>query len=283
MASLTKHHSSKIIKTLLIGDSGAGKTGALASLAGAGYNLRILDCDNGLDSLANILTDAKSPYDSKAAERVNFLTIREARKNVAGKLIPKSAKAWNKAMEALSHWKDEDGEDLGPVSTWGPSDILVIDSLSFLSQYALNVVLALNARLGQHPQLQDWGLAQTYVESFLDMITNDEVACHVILICHITYLEGDNSITKGYPRSLGKSLPPKIGTYFNNALMAQTKGAGTNQRRVILTNTSGLVELKNSAPLRVQKEYPLETGLADYFRAILGSDPKPGAGTGAGA
>lgn len=280
MPSLTAHHSSEIIKMLYIGDSGAGKTGSLASLAGAGYNLRIIDCDNGLDPLANILQDPRSPYPKGSAERVHFQTIREARKNVGGRMIPKSAKAWNRAMTLLSHWKNEDGsEDLGPIADWGPRDILVIDSLSFLSQYALNAVLALNARLGQHPQLQDWGAGQTLVEGFLDSITSDDIGCHVILICHVAFIGEDNGPTKGYPRTLGKALPPKVGTYFNNALMAQTKGQGANQRRVIHTNTTGLVELKNSAPLRVQKEYPLESGLADYFKAILGSAPGTNGGS----
>ena len=45
------HTSAIITKMLLIGASGSGKTGALASLAAAGYKLRILDYDNGLDFL----------------------------------------------------------------------------------------------------------------------------------------------------------------------------------------------------------------------------------------
>ena len=61
MPALGQHQSSDIVKMLFIGPSGAGKTGALASLASAGYNLRILDMDNGLDVLANVLNDPKKP------------------------------------------------------------------------------------------------------------------------------------------------------------------------------------------------------------------------------
>ena len=51
MPSLSAHQSNDYVKLLLCGDSGSGKSGALASLVGAGYKLRILDMDNGLDSL----------------------------------------------------------------------------------------------------------------------------------------------------------------------------------------------------------------------------------------
>ena len=57
MPALSDHQSSQTTKMLFIGDSGSGKTGALASLAAAGYNLRILDVDNGVDILANLLRD----------------------------------------------------------------------------------------------------------------------------------------------------------------------------------------------------------------------------------
>ena len=60
MPALGQHQSSDIVKMLFIGPSGAGKTGALASLASAGYNLRILDMDNGLDVLANVLNNPKT-------------------------------------------------------------------------------------------------------------------------------------------------------------------------------------------------------------------------------
>ena len=49
MANIAKHISADVTKLLLVGDSGSGKTAALAALANAGKNLRILDYDDGLD------------------------------------------------------------------------------------------------------------------------------------------------------------------------------------------------------------------------------------------
>lgn len=56
MASIKEHTSADVTKLLLVGDSGSGKTAALASLANAGKNLRILDYDDGLSILPDLLT-----------------------------------------------------------------------------------------------------------------------------------------------------------------------------------------------------------------------------------
>ena len=267
--NITKHQSSETTKLLFIGDSGAGKTGALASLASAGYNLRIIDLDNGLDVLKNLLTDSKSQYANDSASRVSFVTVTEPMRNVGGKLIPTKADMWQRAIGLLQHWKDGE-EDFGAVTSWGPSEVLVIDSLSMLSNAAMNFVLAMNGRLGQNPYQSDWGPAQQLIEALLQMLYDKSVRCNVVVNCHITYIGEENGPTRGYPNTLGKALPPKVGRYFNTALMARTVGQGTTQKRKILTNTTGVIELKNTAPLRVLPEYPLESGLADYFKAVRG-------------
>lgn len=272
MASLANHSAASIAKVLFIGDSGAGKTGALASLASAGYNLRILDLDNGLDVLANLLNDPASPYDKGAASRVKYLTLTEEMRMLNGVVAPKVASVWPKVTSALNEWKDGD-ENLGPVTKWGPDDILVVDSLTMLCTAAMNYTLQLNSRLGKHPHQSDWGVAQNLIESLLQMLYSTAVPCNVIINCHVTYIGEEGGAQKGYPNALGKALPPKIGRYFNSALMAQSVGQGTALRRKILTTTYGMIELKNTAPLKVKPEYPLASGLAEYFFALHGRFP----------
>lgn len=272
MPKLGDHQSKTTTKMLFVGDSGAGKTGALASLAAAGYNLRILDMDNGLDVLNNLLTDPNSQYfkqDPKAAERVDFVTVTDKMKNVNGRLVPATATAWTRAVKLLMDWTDGE-QKLGPITTWGQKDILVIDSLTMLSTAALNMILSMNGRLGQRPHQSDWGDGQQLVEGLLQMLYDEGVQCNVIVCCHITFIGEDGGPIRGYPNTLGKALPPKVGRYFNTALMARTVGQGTMQKRKILTNTSGVIELKNTAPLRVQAEYDLADGLAKYFEAVRG-------------
>lgn len=280
MPNISKHQSAVTTKTLVIADSGAGKTGALASLADAGYNVRVLDLDNGADVLKNVLMDENSPYKKTAFEHCDFVTITDPMKPSGGKLIPVRASVWTRATEQLADWQDppkgqpEGGEPrrkLGGIVTWTPQEVLVIDSLTMLSTGALNFILSLNGRLGQKPYQSDWYDAQILVENLLQMLYDEGVKCNVIVNCHITYIGEENGPVRGYPMSLGKALPPKIGRYFNNALMIRSVGQGQNIRRRILTNTSGIVELKNTAPLRVLPEYPIETGLAEFFKAVRGT------------
>ncbi len=85
MPSLSQHQSQNAIKALLIGDSGSGKTGALAPLVAAGYKLHILDLDNGLDVLYNILK-------TECPDRPNqvfFETVTNKTKAIAGKVMPR--------------------------------------------------------------------------------------------------------------------------------------------------------------------------------------------------
>lgn len=268
MAKLADHQSSQTTKLLLCGDSGAGKTGALASLAQAGYNLRIVDLDSGLDVLANLLRDPKSPYGTEALGRVSAETITDTMRVSGGsKLIPTKATVWQRAVKLIEHWKTET-EDFGPLVSWTPQDILVIDSLTMLSNAALNFTLSMNGRLGQQPHQSDWYAGQQLVESLLQLLYDENVKCNVIVISHIAYIGEENGPVHGYPASLGKALSPKIGRYFNTMLLAKTRGSGTALKRKILTTSTALVELKNTAPLRVKAEYPLETGLADYFRDV---------------
>lgn len=272
MPALSSHQSSRFTKLLLIGDSGAGKTGSLASLARAGYELRIVDMDNGLDVLKNLLSD--SP---EALTRVHFRTITDPMRSVNGKLMPRSAKAWETACKMVEHWKwtspEGEVEDLGPASGWGERTVLVIDSLTMLSTAAMNFVLAMNARLGGTPQLQDWYVGQQLVEGFLQEVYDEAMQCNVIIMSHVTFL-GPEGMERGYPNTLGKALPPKVGRYFNSTLMVQSSGTGENIKRRIWTTTKGAVELKNTAPTRVKKDYPIESGLAEYFRDVRGEEQK---------
>lgn len=272
MPTLSSHQSSTTTKMILLGDSGAGKTGALASLAAAGYNLRVIDLDNGLDVLANILQDPNSTYGKEALQRVEFETITDTMKNAGGRLIPAKATVWTRTVGLLQNWGGGDPANasakLGSITTWGTQDILVIDSLTMLSNAAMNFVLSLNARLGQTPHQSDWYAAQQLIESLLQMLYDENVKCNVILISHIAYFGEDNGPMKGLPSGPGKALGPKIGRYFNTTLMARTQGAGTSVKRKILTNSTQIVELKNTAPTKVKAEYDLATGLAEYFADV---------------
>jgi hypothetical protein len=263
MPDLLNFASTQKTNLLLLGDSGAGKTGSMASLVQAGYNLRVLDFDNGIETLAGVLLDPKSPYSQPRPDQIIYEPITDKMRNQNGKLVPRQAKAWQRAVGLLENWKT-DTHDLGSITTWGPQDILVIDSLTNAGNCAMNFVLAMNARLGQQPHQSDWYQGQQLLEQLLQTLYDEAVKCNVIVCCHITYIGEEGRPDKGYPASLGKALSPKIGRYFNHMIMVRT--VGKDHR--IITGSTNLVELKTTIPYRVKPEYPISTGLADYFAAI---------------
>lgn len=277
MPSLSDHQSSSVTKLLLLGDSGTGKTGALASLVEAGYNLRILDFDNGLDILSNLLRDKP-----EAAARVNYQTVTDGSR-IAGQQIIPTATAWPRAIKILGDWPD----GLGKLDTWGTNDILVLDSLTFAGRACVRFVLNLNGRIADLPRWDDYYTAQGLLEKLMATLYSDSVRCNVIVISHIREIAKmhtemdtkgrpvqveDDGTRKGYAETgTGKALSPTIGRYFNAVLMADTEGQGPGTRRLIRTTPHQNIGLKNSAPGLVKPTYPLATGLADYFKAVRGN------------
>lgn len=290
MPSFDNYIESQVTKMLYIGHTGAGKTGSTVALAAAGYNVRILDLDKGTELIADYVRNPKSIYRlpraglwtkeqaDSVASRITYVPLDETisilkSPNAGMQPVPKGD-LWGKVSDQLNEWKDVgvDGKEisLGNIGTWGPKDVLVVDGLSRLAQAAFNWQLKLGGRLTSRPEQSDYLNAQGAIERLLLMLYSSEVSCNVIMICHIAIAENESGIARGFPQTIGKALAPKIGQYFNHALMAKASGQGDKASRVILTNTSGIVELKSAAPLRVKSEYPIETGLAEYFRDIRG-------------
>lgn len=293
MPNIAAHQSAQTTKLLYIGDSSAGKTGSLASLAAAGYKLRILDLDNGLDILKNYVTDTASPYvkqNPKCAENVQFMTLTDPKKNIGGNLFTMKPTVWSRTISMLHHWKElgPDGKevlvDYGPITSWDTQTILVIDSLSALSTAALNFDAQMNAMLGRMPAQNEGrravGRAQNLLRSLLEMLADESVRCNVIVTSHITLVteqglgpqneEAKGEPFKGYPSAIGRALSPHIPRYFNSVLEASVTG----NRHVINTKTRGTVLCKSTAPLRVKDSYDLATGLAEYFTAVRSAAQK---------
>lgn len=267
MTSLANHQSTRTVKMLLIGDSGSGKTGALASLANAGYKLRIQDYDNGLDALVNFI---KPEFHAN----VEFVTLTDKLKSVNGLTVCDGPpNAYVNGVQLLSNWKyksKSSGEDIdfGPIFEWGEDVVLVIDSLTFQGKACLRYILSIANHFG-NPQLQHWGEAMRKQEELLQILYSDAVKCHVIITSHIIMFEREDGIAMGYPSALGSKLPPIVPRYFNSVLQTKTIGQGASARREIRTSSQGMVELKNPAPMRVPPTLPLESGLATFFELIL--------------
>lgn len=256
MASLTEHHSSKFVKLLLIGDSGTGKTGALTSLVEAGYNLRILDLDNGLDSLRQWVGRV---CPDKAAN-VNFITLRDEMKvTPIGPVI--IAKAYVAALKFLTTW-----EDGSTPSDSTDKDILVLDTLTSLGKACFEWAKAQNPT-SKDPR-QWFFAAQQSLENVIGMLASERFHSNVIVISHINYKELEENVHKGYPSAIGSALGPALPRYFNTMLQVEIMGAGKATKRYIRTLPTSVIDIKTPAPFKLEERYELSDGLAKIFEAL---------------
>ena len=96
MPTLENYKAEKPIKMLVMGDTGTGKTGALASLANTGYKLHILDYDNGLDILS---TKVKPEF----LKNIEYETLTEKKVARGGQvLIQGTPKSFAKGLQLLT-------------------------------------------------------------------------------------------------------------------------------------------------------------------------------------
>jgi hypothetical protein len=258
MANLADHHGSKFVKLALIGDSGTGKTGALVSLVQAGYKLKILDLDNGLDALREW---AKVKCPDKLAN-VDYETYRDKYKvhSSQGLILDGQPKAFTNSLKLLEKWTDETKP-----CEWGEETIFVIDSLTAYGKAAFEWAKGMNSS-AKDPR-QWFYLAQQAVEDTVALLTGEAFKTNVIIISHVTYDEWTDGTTKGTMSAVGKALGPKLAKYLNTLVLAEKTGKGDSVVRSIRTAPTSVIDLKTPGP-GFEVTLPLGTGLAEIFKKL---------------
>jgi hypothetical protein len=258
------------IKMLLLGHSGAGKTGVTGSLAKS-HRLFYFDFDNG----TKILRD---PQIVKPEWRKNIYIKHFYDKTVfvMGKAEPEGT-AFDKFNKTLADWKEDDGTSLGNIYSWGINDVIILDSFSFLANIVQNNVLKFAGRAGGKPQIQDIGAIQDALENVLETLYNPAVKCNVIVTAHLTRQADDLSggLQKLMIATIGKKLGPKIPRYFNNMLLCEQKSENKIIKPRLLTQATFDVDLKTERPSAMQPV--MEPDLDNIFRLLRGAATAPAA------
>lgn len=236
MPKISDHPNITRVKLLWCGDPGAGKTGSLATLANAGFNVNIIDIDNNLAILRAYLTD-------EAAKCVSYVTI-----------PAKDPQTWNKAVALLDKW--DDGVD---PKTWDANTVFVVDSGTFLNEALMtNLCTAKGIKLEDAPPQALWGSMYKVFENFIAKLTSDKYKCHVIVTAHLRNLEDDRGLKKSYPSFMGQQLPNTVARYMNNVWLAETKDG----KRSIVTQSTNTMSLKSSAPHKLDPKEAFDLGAA---------------------
>lgn|SRR5215831_735511 len=262
MTSLAKHQSGEFTKLLLMGDSKSGKTGSLASLVPK-YKLFILDYDNGLDALAQIVRRT----DPQLLERIEFRTLRDKLKSSpTGTIVDGTPTAFVEGLRMLDLWK-YDQVDLGKPAEFGKDSIVVLDSLTFMSDAAFRFwePLVPRSRDGKYDVRAVYKNTQDAIENVLALLTSESFRANVVVISHVRYVDNPDGTKKGYPTAVGSALSPQIPRYFNSVALAQT---GPGGKRQIQTAATAMIDLANPASFKMLPTLPIETGLATYFETL---------------
>ena len=298
--------SSKIpsVKLIMLGEQGSGKTGATVSLICAGYQVRVLDIDQGQQTLINLLTNENYPYAKiirdkgiNLATAYNYIPIdcpmvsrsMEGKEMYGKVLIPASGNSFSRAIAAIDSWKDKElNLDFGSVNTWDENCVLIIDSLSTLGDYALFLVQAMNGRLGAAPtektNRMDINSASDQLKRLMLWLHADSVRCNVVLITHIKWVEDSYQkalinqdgrqdqaktlVPFGCPMTIGTAFASTVGKYTNNIFNVKKTGSGGNISRKIYT--VGLDGIVAKSATFLKESYPQDTGLAAIFSAFRG-------------
>jgi len=257
MPAMTDHEANSLVKVIVASDSGSGKTGALASLVDAGFNLRILDFDNNLAVLRGYVKDK-----AKLANVHYVDQLQDQLKLVAGRVGVQKAPAFQRAMDTLQEGGEKYwGAAIPPVVEWTPADVLVIDTLSMAGRASLQMVMQLNGAGFKQPEIQHYGTAMDNIEKWVQLLLSSVTPCHVIINTHITGTEGDPRL---YPSALGSKLPPNLGKYTGN-LIGLRVVAGA---RKFLFSKDGLLALKTAVPM--PETIDIGNGWVEIFERLTG-------------
>jgi len=260
MAKASSREANKLLRVLLVGYSGSGKTGSLISLLRAGYTIRMLDMDYNVESLIQ-LCKRENP---ELLDRLDVISLRDKFRasQTAGVEVAGQPKAFVEMLKLMNKW--DDGSTPG---AWPRDNIFVVDTLSSVGRAAFHWAKGMNPSTKDGRQW--YAAAGEAIKSFLEMITSPDFNNHVLVLSHIDLVDMPDQSVQGFASSLGKALGPQIPKTFSPMLMAEKKGAGNNARRTSQTAPTSLIDLKNPMPWSLEKELPLDTGMATVFEKLL--------------
>ena len=244
MPSFATYNPNSLVKAIVVGQTGAGKTGLLSTLLKTPLidRLLVLDFDHGL----NIL---KSYADEKELSKLFYQSFDKTKPDAAPN-----------AVQLAMHWKTKE-EDHGHYSSWNYKTVLVVDSLTFMGDaFICNAEEDMKRRKDPRAAHRQaiMGEAQGNMEKFVAHCFF-RLPCNVIFNTHIRTVEEEGVFT-GYPSTIGIALSQRIGRYVNDMWRIDHKPNKPPADRIIRTTSDRKMMLKNSAPTVLNAEEDFDLG-----------------------
>lgn len=286
-----KPASAPLIKMLLLGLSGEGKSTSLIPLAipdfkgNPGYELRVLDFDSKFEevaraTLARMLkagTITQAQHDKALTENLDIavcneqmgiVSAREGKKTIKKIGVDGTATAWTAAVRQIDKWS----------SSFSDRTIFIVDSFTHAVRAITNFSMELNGKLNQSLEWRDFMGPQSIAETLMYMAA--DLPTHSIITAHQEAVEVLKPTTqtddKGQPIdelvdvvmapiSIGKAGRVKLPSKMNHLLVASSEGKGSAVKRYIYTEPRSGVTTKSPFYGVAKDRYPIETALVEYF------------------
>lgn len=259
------------VNVLIEGPTGTGKTHSVGTLVDAGLETFYLGiADPGMESLLGYWTDKgraipenlrwhnlRSHEDSLDVISAKVNNIASMPQDALYKLQDFNRAKNNRfqdVLKQLANFTDQrTGAQFGSVHKWGPNRALVIDGLTGLSDFAMDLVIGVKPVRSQ----ADWGIAQDTLYDLLKKLT-EGYPFHFVLLSHvereIDEVQGGSKITVS---TLGKKLPPKIPPMFSDVILSVRTGA-----KWTWSTANSMADLKT-------RNLPVAEGIDPNFAQIL--------------
>lgn len=286
--------TARVLRGMVCGRPKVGKTGGIiVPLLEAGFEVGVLNYDNNLDPVYAFAEPASLANLSVITCQDRLaLTNRGAGKEYVQ--FVEEPTAMRRGLQALNDWSKFDPEHpWGPVRTWGPNRVLVLDSLTAQGDAAFNRIRFINNRNRGNTRDSDYGAAMDDQAGMLRILMTYN--CHVLVTAHLKLIgpkeprmgddeeindirkaiavaNAENVETRWYPSALGRALPQDILRHMPASMLVDIVDG--QRKWVVKPQKSVAVDI--GVPGRFKSDtLPLETGILSIMEAVCGYAAPP--------
>lgn len=224
--------------TLLMGDSGTGKTTSLATYIEAGLKLACLFTDpGGEEVLIDRIIELGLPLENfyfnycgpatqdvgaleDMATKINTMSY-EALGGIKTGINKQDHDQFIHLLGMLADFHDlRTGESLGPIDKLDDSWAFAIDSLSGVNTMAMELTVGLKP----NPHQGEWGTMMKAEEKLVNFLVSS-LKCFVCVTCHLDKTK-DEVAGRMYksPAMLGQKLSPTVPRIFSDVILTRREG-----------------------------------------------------------